>query len=158
MNNEIVRDARGKDLPELLRLISTSNLSRWSRADLGAEIGNPNGLVLVFGAADKSGVLGFVHGRIIPSSRAEGGNEVEICNIAVDANVRGKGIGRTLLTEFLRRCSEFSPFSIHLEVRASNLNAVRFYEKHGFVRNGTRKSFYRDPDEDAMLMSRTLKA
>ena len=38
-----------------------------------------------------------------------------------------------------------------LEVRAGNLPAVRLYEAHGFVLEGYRKNYYRDPKEDAAI-------
>ena len=43
-----------------------------------------------------------------------------------------------------------------LEVRASNLPARTLYESIGFVCDGIRKRYYRDPAEDAVLMSLTL--
>jgi ribosomal-protein-alanine N-acetyltransferase len=47
---------------------------------------------------------------------------------------------------------------VFLEVRESNLAAVRFYETHGFARAGQRAGYYRDPDEVAVLMIRKLTA
>ena len=44
-----------------------------------------------------------------------------------------------------------------LEVRASNLPAVSLYEKHGYTRVGVRPAYYRDPREDAILMTKYLK-
>ena len=45
--------------------------------------------------------------------------------------------------------------TFHLEVRESNLSARRLYERLGFYTDGLRKGYYTDPDEDAVLMSRT---
>jgi ribosomal-protein-alanine N-acetyltransferase len=43
-----------------------------------------------------------------------------------------------------------------LEVRESNAGARAFYSKMGFVEAGRRKNYYREPAEDALLLSRTL--
>jgi len=45
---------------------------------------------------------------------------------------------------------------MELEVRAGNETAVRFYERAGMVREGARRGYYRDPDEDALLMGKSL--
>jgi ribosomal-protein-alanine N-acetyltransferase len=41
---------------------------------------------------------------------------------------------------------------VFLEVRESNLAAIKLYEKAGFASTGKRKAYYRDPDEDARLL------
>ena len=43
-----------------------------------------------------------------------------------------------------------------LEVRASNAPAIALYRKHGFQEAGRRKDYYRDPTEDALLLTRTF--
>ena len=40
---------------------------------------------------------------------------------------------------------------ISLEVRKSNIPAIKLYEKFGFEKVGTRKDFYRKPQEDALI-------
>jgi ribosomal-protein-alanine N-acetyltransferase len=47
---------------------------------------------------------------------------------------------------------------IFLEVRESNLGARRFYEQRGFAVTGRRLRYYRQPDEDALLMARAVAA
>ena len=43
---------------------------------------------------------------------------------------------------------------VSLEVRVSNSEAVSLYEKLGFVTEGRRKDFYRNPREDALIMTK----
>ena len=39
-----------------------------------------------------------------------------------------------------------------LEVRVSNTPAIKLYEKYGFQSLGTRKGYYQDNNEDALIM------
>ena len=41
---------------------------------------------------------------------------------------------------------------ITLEVRISNIPAISLYEKYGFKSLGTRKGYYQDNNEDALIM------
>jgi ribosomal-protein-alanine N-acetyltransferase len=75
------------------------------------------------------------------------GGEAELLNLAVRPEARRRGVGRALLALLGGR-------KVWLEVRASNEAAIRFYESQGFRVYGLRKAYYRDPDEDAVLMAR----
>ena len=60
----------------------------------------------------------------------------------------------TLLLELLERVSdEGARFT--LEVRTSNLAAIALYERFGFRAAGTRRRYYQDNGEDALIMWRT---
>lgn len=76
-----------------------------------------------------------------------------LMNIAVRADRRGRGIGRSLMTQAFDAARLRSLASVTLEVRASNLDAQRFYAKHGFVAVGRRRAYYTDSGEDAVLMT-----
>jgi len=75
-----------------------------------------------------------------------------VVSIAVIDEYRGKGFGSALVDEAIRgvktiRCSE-----LYLEVRCSNNDAVRLYEKLGFSIIHRLKAYYRD-GEDAYVMA-----
>ena len=74
--------------------------------------------------------------------------------MAVDGPYRGQGIGRKMLTELMRLGLERGAFAYTLEVRVSNMPAIRLYESLGFENLGIRKNFYEKPVEDAMIMWR----
>jgi len=72
--------------------------------------------------------------------------EGEVLNLAVHPAYRRHGTGTRLLESF--------PARLCLEVRASNLSAIAFYQANGFNESGRRQAYYSDPPEDAVLMVR----
>ncbi len=95
-------------------------------------------------------VTGFVVARRLS-------NDLEILNFAVELNSRREGIGAALLGEALQWAQTFQATSAMLEVRASNLAALRFYERHKFEVVGRRPRYYTAPVEDALLLTATLR-
>jgi len=75
--------------------------------------------------------------------------ETHVVNMAVAPGERGKGYGKRLIEAVLNDKDVF-----FLEVRASNLPAQKLYEKYGFEKVGTRKNYYGDNGEDAIIMRR----
>jgi len=69
----------------------------------------------------------------------------------------GMGIGSSLLREYLRRLEEDGVDFSFLEVRVSNVRAIRLYERHGYRKYSIIKAYYMD-GEDAYLMVRELRA
>jgi ribosomal protein S18 acetylase RimI-like enzyme len=56
-----------------------------------------------------------------------------ITNVSVTADVRGKGIASSLVSQYLRYAQEQNLKSIALEVGKDNAAAIRLYEKLGFT-------------------------
>lgn len=79
-------------------------------------------------------------------------DEGQITNVATHPAYRRQGLANTLLTALVSEARERSLKTVSLEVRESNLAAVRLYESHGFFVAGKRRSFYNDPREDALVM------
>jgi len=79
--------------------------------------------------------------------------EAHISTIAVQPNWRRRGIGELLLVAMLDRATELGAEIATLEVRASNVIAQNLYYKYGFQQVGLRRHYYRDRDEDALIMS-----
>jgi ribosomal-protein-alanine N-acetyltransferase len=80
-------------------------------------------------------------------------NEGHITNVAVHPDFRGRGAGAALigaLIERARRLWELSEFT--LEVRASNVAAIRLYQNAGFREEGRRRRYYTNPTEEAIIM------
>jgi ribosomal-protein-alanine N-acetyltransferase len=77
--------------------------------------------------------------------------EMEIMNIATHPFHRRKGLGKKLLAEVLRVCRAEGVAEGFLEVRRSNTGAIDLYKKFMFTQIGTRKNYYPDNKEDALL-------
>lgn len=80
------------------------------------------------------------------------GAEWEIENVAVDAAWQRRGIASRLVQEILRMACDQSAERIVLEVRPSNRAARSLYSKWAFEEAGRRRRYYRDPEEDALLL------
>lgn len=78
--------------------------------------------------------------------------EGHITNIAVKKEMQGMGVGFTITHALLQYAANLGVQYITLEVRRSNKAAQRLYQKLGFVELGTRKRYYEDNGEDAILM------
>lgn len=83
-------------------------------------------------------------------------DEAELLTIGVRPDVQGKGYGRAMLNHMLTRMQNENRTRCHLEVRESNVRAIRLYESSDFVRVGLRKNYYRTAEgrEHAVLMTR----
>jgi ribosomal-protein-alanine N-acetyltransferase len=80
-------------------------------------------------------------------------DQAHIVAIAVREAYRGLGLGEVLLAEAVDLAIEHDQDSVTLEVRKSNLVAQRLYEKYRFLKVGTRKRYYSDNHEDAIVMT-----
>jgi [ribosomal protein S18]-alanine N-acetyltransferase len=80
----------------------------------------------------------------------------ELENIVVAENSRRRGLAIRLLSELVDHAGANQGRSIFLEVRESNQAARALYRKVGFVETGTRKSYYSNPSENAILYQLSL--
>jgi ribosomal-protein-alanine N-acetyltransferase len=77
-----------------------------------------------------------------------------VMDLAVTPRLRRMGIGSLLLRDALQELRRTRPdiSLITLEVRESNIAAVKLYEKYGFREIGRRRGYYKKPAEDALIM------
>ena len=81
-------------------------------------------------------------------------DQIHINNLAIRPELRGRGLGRRLLAHVLGDAARLGAPSATLEVRRSNERARRLYETAGFKLAGVRTSYYTNPIEDALILSR----
>jgi ribosomal-protein-alanine N-acetyltransferase len=80
-------------------------------------------------------------------------DETHIATIATHPEYRRQGIAKKMLAYTLQSAMREGAQSSFLEVRESNSSAQEMYRKFGYVEVGRRKRYYKDNDEDAILMS-----
>jgi ribosomal-protein-alanine N-acetyltransferase len=83
-------------------------------------------------------------------------DEAHLGNLAVDPGYRRRGIAQRLLEDLVAAARRRGGRRVTLEVRASNAEARKFYAGNGFIDVAMRKSYYRSPIEDAIVMLLTL--
>jgi ribosomal-protein-alanine acetyltransferase len=157
-----VRPAEFKDIPRLMVIERQSpGAAHWSEREYHAlfpgstfsegavdEGSLPKRVCLVVEMASEAtafAVAGFVVALCL-------GQEWEIENIVVDSALRRQGCAKLLLRELLGHASHEGAERVLLEVRESNEAARAFYAQWGFQMIGRRKNYYRDPEEDALLL------
>ena len=79
-------------------------------------------------------------------------DEAHITTIASAAEMRGRGVGELLLNGLIDLGQELGARFMTLEVRVSNAVAQNLYLKYGFEARGTRRRYYTDNNEDALVM------
>jgi [ribosomal protein S18]-alanine N-acetyltransferase len=133
------------DLPQVIAIERRAFPTPWSLAMFVLELSKPGGVCL---AARRDGVL---VGYLI-CSRYD--TVWHVMNVAVDPNVRRVGVATTLLLELLERVGEDNACFVW-GVRTPNAAAIALYERFGFRAAGTRRRYYQDNGEDAVIMWRT---
>lgn len=147
MSEIIVKKAELSDVPQIAKIERASIPQPWSEAAFTAALADEKAVTL---AAFCSGVLcGFITGVYLLDT-------ADIYSVAVSSEYRQKGAGKRLLEKFFSALPD-EVNNVCLEVRESNVPAIKLYEKLGFERAGLRKNFYQDPRENAILMTKNLK-
>lgn len=155
-NNLRIKPIEAAHIGELIQIGEAANLSPWTPQGYRDEMKDPASIMLRL-IDEENSIIGFVVGRLILGGEIESRLDAEIYNIAVTEPNRRRGCAQLLFDEFLATCREKQVANIWLEVRESNENAIKFYEKNGFERIRTRPSFYRNPRENAHVMRLILK-
>jgi [ribosomal protein S18]-alanine N-acetyltransferase len=85
-------------------------------------------------------------------------DQAELGDIAVAPDWRRRGLARRLMDTVLDHARRRGVREIFLEVRPSNHEARRLYERYGFVEVGRRRNYYSQPREDALVLRRRVAA
>jgi ribosomal-protein-alanine N-acetyltransferase len=140
-----IRSLSYPDLPRVLSIERRAFPTPWSLSMFVLELSKPSGICLA--AVEDRALRGY----LICARYAEAHH---LMNIAVDPDHRRRGIARKLLQALLDRTGQEA--NITLEVRVSNSAAIALYESYGFRSVGTRRRYYQDTGEDALIMWRAV--
>ena len=134
------------DLDTVEAIERASYPTPWSRSMFAAELRKPSALAL--GAYLESGELA---GYAFVSRYVDAWH---VMNVAVDPQHRRRGIATELLERLFEVTANDQRRGYTLEVRVSNADAIRLYERLGFQSRGIRRGYYTDNREDALIMWR----
>ena len=132
-------------VPAVSKLENACFSTPWSEKSIREELSNEWAFWLT--AIEGDTLLGYIGIQF----GLDGG---DIMTVATEPELRGKGIGKKLVLAAVERLQEKHLGYLTLEVRPSNLPAIALYESLGFREVGRRKKYYRDPVEDALLMTK----
>jgi ribosomal-protein-alanine N-acetyltransferase len=145
----LIRPATPGDVPSIRALEQQAETAaHWAEREYDALFAAeaPPRIALVATSEEDAGcVIGFVIARCATA-------EWEIENLVVAPEKRNRGVGIKIIRELLLLAQSEGATSVLLEVRESNLAARRLYEKLGFSQQGRRSNYYREPEEDALLL------
>lgn len=132
------------DVPDVVRIERASFVTTWPADAFYNEL-TTNKMAHYF--------VGRVNGTIV----AYGGiwvifEDSHVTTIAVDPHHRGRGYGEVLLLHLIEEAIERNAAWMTLEVRESNVGAQQLYRKYGFTTVTTRKGYYSDNSENALVM------
>lgn len=139
-----VSEMRKEDIPEAARIEKECFSQPWSEKALSEELQNP--VARFYAARNGDKTVGYIGAFNV-------GGEVSVTDIAVQREYRNRGIATGLIKTLKAKMREEKAEFITLEVRESNITAIRLYERNGFKTVGKRKGFYENPKEDAVLMT-----
>lgn len=115
----------------------------WSRQSFINELNNPSGSY--FSIFDDVALVGYSGFWLI-------GEEAHITTLAVHPDLRRRYLGELLLINDIEQAQKVGASWLTLEVRVSNYVAQNLYFKYGFKNLGTRRKYYQDNDEDALVL------
>ncbi len=138
-----LRRFRPEDAEAVSALEAASLPEAWSLAAL-QDLTQNAGYIALTAEFDQK-IIGFCSLTLLSG-------EGEIANVAIEKEFRGRGFASAMLEELLRLGTEAGVKDFTLEVREGNAAAIHLYEKLGFRSEGVRPRFYKNPEENALIL------
>tara|TARA_B100000945_G_scaffold2501_1_gene2156 strand:+ start:653 stop:1102 length:450 start_codon:yes stop_codon:yes gene_type:complete len=120
----------------------------WSRSQWEKELSNPIRICLGAKEIETNKLLGLCSAWLIA-------DELYITSIAVHPTHQRQGIGKSLMTDLIKRSTSFRINNIYLEVKDKNEPAKAFYKSMGFKMEGNRFNFYKD-GSNALIFNKQI--
>ena len=136
------------DIDGVLAVEQAAFTNPWTREMYVAELEHRDVARILLARNARGGTIGFCSfWRVL--------DELHINNLAVLAEERGRGVASALLTRVLDDAWATGATRALLEVRRSNDAALRLYGRFGFEVTRVRRGYYTQPDEDALVLTRS---
>jgi ribosomal-protein-alanine N-acetyltransferase len=144
-----IRELDAADLSAIESIEKRAYPTPWSRSMFASELAKPTSICL--GAFEGDELVGYViNSRYVDAWH--------VMNVAVDPDRHRRGIATALLRRLFELTRDDERRGYTLEVRVSNVGAIRLYEGLGFEPRGIRRGYYTDNREDALIMWRDSRA
>ena len=134
-----------RDLDGVVEVESESFTNPWTREMYASELRDGSVCRILVVRTHEHPVVGFCAFWLVC-------DEIHINNLAIRPGLRGRGLGTALVCEVLAQAQVLGARRATLEVRESNTAALRLYRRLGFCHSGTRRSYYTNPVEDALIL------
>ena len=133
-----------EDIEAILEIEQVAFKSPWPREVFEMEFKNNRAYNIV--CVDNTGTLvGYCLSWLIY-------DEIHILKVAVNESCQNQGLGRSMIEDTLEYFIAKGANHAILEVRLDNVSAIALYEKLGFEEIRIRKNYYRETNEDALIM------
>ncbi len=136
-----------EDVEKVLQIERTVFSNPWPALAFLSELRVPVSRSFVLEESGK--LIGYIIYRVVKE-------EMHVLNIAIRPDWQGKGYGKRLMKWAMERERKEGVKYVTLEVRKSNIKAIRLYEKLGFQKLRVIKNYYMQPVEDAVVMIKFL--
>lgn len=138
-----IREMTLEDIEQVHHLEKSIFSIPWSKKSFENSLNSKDTLFVV--AENAGEILGYL-GMYLFSE------EADISNVAVAKKYRRQHVAKRLLEYIFIQAKSRGVKNITLEVRETNVAAIRLYERMGFVEAGIRKNYYKEPTENALIM------
>jgi ribosomal-protein-alanine N-acetyltransferase len=138
-----IRKMCEQDLEQVMQIENAVFSVPWSENTFADSLHSENTLYVV--AEKECGIVGYC-GMYVSL------DEADITNVAVDSLHRREKTAEKMLRYLIGLATEKGVTEIFLEVRETNVGAIRLYERLGFEEVGIRKNYYEKPKENALIM------
>lgn len=139
-----VRPMLDADLDLVVAMEAACFADAWSRESFETEVDDPN-IHRPLVAFYRDELIGYLIAWYVF-------DEAHIANVCIAPDYRRQGLATLLIEAALAEARRRGTRRFDLEVRVSNQQARRLYEKMGFAPLGIRRRYYADNQEDALLM------
>ncbi len=146
-----IRKMKDTDIAAVSRIEKLTHIQPWSENVL-TDCYHSDYLCLV---AEENDYQKELKGYIILSQVLD---EAHLLNLCVSLKYQGFGLGRELTARGIKEVVKRGARKMFLEVRRSNMRAIRLYESFGFSEIGIRHNYYQGSSlsEDAVVMALVL--